>query len=229
MLSADPQNSRLLATLPAADFERLLREGTIVSRAAGTILCETGDMPESVCFPSNGIIALTVVMRNERSVQAAMIGRDGVFAGMIGLGIYTPIVRSIVHTASDMLCIPAPAFRKLCLDSAALTSLCIRSNDLLLAQAFIAAACAARHSTESRSFRLLLEMSDCVGDDVVAATQESLSEMLGVRRTTITDIATKLQAAEISLTRRGRMTILDRSKLQALACNCYTTLRDRDK
>ena len=94
-----------------------------------------------------------------------------------------------------------------------------------LAQAQQAAACNALHGAEARLSRWLLQTSDIIGGDIVPLTQEYLSQMLGVRRTTVTAIARALQRTGMIHYARGRIEISDREKLKKFACECYEVLR----
>jgi CRP-like cAMP-binding protein len=159
-LKPNPQYNKFIATAPVDDFNRLIQEGVLVSRPQGTVLCKSGELPDAVSFRLNGVISLSVFIQDERAIQIAMIGREGVFAAMIGLGIYNPVVGATVQIEATMLRIPAAAFQKLVCESKTLSEMCVRTNDVLLAQASITAACNTLHPIDSRFCRLLLEMSD---------------------------------------------------------------------
>jgi len=100
-------------------------------------------------------------------------------------------------------------------------------SQLRLAQTQQAAACNAVHDAESRLSRWLLQTSDVIGSDIVPLTQEFLSQMLGVRRTTVTAIARSLQGLGVIRYTRGRIEISDRERLKKLACECYEVLRSQ--
>jgi CRP-like cAMP-binding protein len=96
---------------------------------------------------------------------------------------------------------------------------------VLLSQARITAACNARHSIEPRFCRWLLQSADRAASNTIPLTQDFLAEMLGVRRTSITQIAQKLQSAGAISYSRGVIKIIDRSALEQISCECYRTLR----
>jgi CRP-like cAMP-binding protein len=106
-------------------------------------------------------------------------------------------------------------------------NLCIRYNEVLLSQARVTAACNALHSIEARFCRWLLQSADRAAGDTVALTQEFLAEMLGVRRTSVTEVASKVQAAGAITYSRGVIKILDRHILMRMSCECYQTLLDQ--
>jgi CRP-like cAMP-binding protein len=105
--------------------------------------------------------------------------------------------------------------------------MCIQYNEVLLAQARITAACNALHAVEARFCRWLLQSADRAESDTVVLTHEFLAEMLGVRRTSVTEVASKIQAARAISYTRGQITILSRSTLEKMSCECYQTLVDQ--
>ena len=104
--------------------------------------------------------------------------------------------------------------------------LCLRYNEVLLAQAQINAACHALHRIEARFCRWLLQTRDRVQSDTVLVTQEFLSEMLGVRRTSVTQVACQIQSSGAISYSRGIIKIIDLEALKAMSCECYETLRE---
>jgi CRP-like cAMP-binding protein len=120
--------------------------------------------------------------------------------------------------------IAASQFRKAIDSSDAVRDLCIRYNEVLLVQARVTAACNALHPVESRFCRWLLQSADRAESDTVELTQEFLAEMLGVRRTSVTEVASNIQRLGAITYSRGVIQILDRGALESLACECYQTL-----
>jgi hypothetical protein len=95
----------------------------------------------------------------------------------------------------------------------------------LFAQAQQSAACNAAHSAQARICRWVLELHDRSDTEVVPLTQSFLARMVGVQRTTVTLVASKLQSAGIIRCRPGRVRVLDPAKLEAAACPCYGRMR----
>jgi CRP-like cAMP-binding protein len=96
---------------------------------------------------------------------------------------------------------------------------------MLLAQARITAACNISHTIQARFCRWLLQSRDCAESNIVPLTQEFLSEMLGVRRTSVTEVAIKMQEKGAISYSRGVINVVDLAKLKELSCECYETLR----
>src|SRR3979490_2658210 len=124
--------------------------------------------------------------------------------------------------------IASTEFRKAASSSRAIADLCIRCNEGLLTQARITAACNALHHIEARFCRWLLQTRDRAESDTIMLTQEFLSEMLGVRRTSVTEVASRIQADGAISYSRGLIKILDLEALKAMSCECYEALREQN-
>jgi CRP-like cAMP-binding protein len=227
VLSITPVLNKLLNALPRADFEVIASQGVVVSLPRSTVLCEADDEVDQVVFPMSGMISLVIVMKSGKAIETATIGREGVFGAMSVLGIHVSQVRAIVQHPTEALRIAAPLFRRLAATRPAIIDLAVRYDQTLLSQARITAACNALHAVEARLCRWLLQTSDRAQSDTVELTQEFLSEMLGVRRTSVTEVAGKLQERGLIRYTRGSIRITDRDGLKAMACECYNMLRER--
>jgi CRP-like cAMP-binding protein len=83
------------------------------------------------------------------------------------------------------------------------------------------------HVIEERFCRWMLQSADRAGSSTVNLTQEFLAEMLGVRRTSVTEVASRIQTAGVINYSRGMIKILDRPALERMSCECYQTLLDQ--
>ena len=125
--------------------------------------------------------------------------------------------------------ISAIQFRKHVSQYASLQEVALKSNELILAQTQITAACNALHNVEQRFCRWVLQTWDRSDNDTITLTQEFLSEMLGVRRTSVTDIAAKLQAEGFIRYRRGQIDVLNRPELEKRCCECFHAVRHAER
>jgi CRP-like cAMP-binding protein len=222
-----PLDNKLLASLPRDDFDRLLPHLTSVQLAQGLVLNETGNEVDQVYFPHSGMLSLLAVLRNGKAIETATVGREGVVGAMAGLGLYKSLVRVVVQMPVACSKIAATHFRTVAATSDVVRNLCIRYNEVLLSQARVTAACNALHSIEARFCRWLLQSADRADGDTVNLTQELLAEMLGVRRTSVTEVASKVQSTGAITYSRGVIRILDRDALLRMSCECYETLLDQ--
>ena len=222
-----PLDNKLLASLPRGDFDRLLPHVSTVPLQQGSVVIEAGDEVDQIYFPHFGMLSLLAVLRDGKAIETATVGREGVVGAMAGLGLYKSLVRVVVQMPMACSKIPATHFRTIAATSDPLRNLSIRYNEVLLSQARVTAACNALHSIEARFCRWLLQCADRAASDTVPLTQEFLAEMLGVRRTSVTEVASKVQSAGAISYSRGIIKILDRAALMRLSCECYDTLVDQ--
>jgi CRP-like cAMP-binding protein len=223
-----PHSNRLLAALPREAFELLRPHLTTIGLAQGTVLFEVGNEIDQISFPLSGMVSLVAVMKDGKAIETATVGREGVVGAMAGLGLHRSRVRALAQLPIFASQISASQLRKAAIASKAVADLCIRYNEVLLEQARITAACNALHPIEARFCRWLLQSYDRAESDTVQLTQEFLSEMLGVRRTSVTEVAVKIQAAGAISYTRGVIKIHKLDALKGMACECYETLREEN-
>jgi len=221
-----PLSNKLLAALPRKDFELLRPHLGMLPFEQATVLCEPGAEFDHVYFPLSGMISLVIVMRDGKAIETATVGREGVVGAMSGLGRHVSQVRTIAQLPMFAARITSAQLRKAVSSSKPIGNLCLRYNEVLLAQARVTAACNALHHVEARFCRWLLQTRDRAESDTILLTQEFLSEMLGVRRTSVTEVAGKIQAQGAISYSRGIIKIVDLDALKAMSCECYETLRE---
>jgi CRP-like cAMP-binding protein len=221
------RSNKLLASLPHEDFRLLIPHLASVQLASGTVLAEPGVEVDHAYFPSSGAVSLLVVMRDGKTIETGAVGREGVVGAMSGIAPCAWQVRAIAKLPMFARKIASTDFRKAVSSSRAIADLCIRCNEGLLAQARIGAACNAVHHIEARFCRWLLETRDRAESDTIMVTHEFLAQMLGVRRTTVTETSNKIQAAGAISCSRGVIKIIDLEAVKAAACQCYETLREQ--
>lgn len=217
-------SNRLLSSLSRDQFALLSPDMSTEAFDQDVILVEAGDETEHVYFPHSGMLSLLAVLNDGTAIETATVGREGVVGAMAGLGLHVSHVRVVVQIPVEVSKISASRFRKATSRSDALRDLCIGYNEILLSQARITAACNTVHLIEARFCRWLLQTADRVRSDTINLTQQFLAEMLGVRRTSVTEVAHKVQASGAIDYSRGVIRILDRALLERLSCECYGTL-----
>jgi CRP-like cAMP-binding protein len=213
--------NQLLTSLPQADFALLAPHLSEKSFHRGAVLHEAGTMAEHVYFPHSGLISLVLPMAAGQGVELAMIGREGAVGLSAAIGSPMAINTALFATAGAAARIPAWRLASLAERSTAVRRMMIGYNDILLAEIQQMVACNALHDVEARLCRWLLRASDRIGTREVVITQEQLSELLCVRRTTVTLVCRGLQMQGIIHIRRGRVEISDAVALERKACSCY--------
>jgi CRP-like cAMP-binding protein len=188
------------------------------------VLARTGETVTRVYFPHSGVVSLVVEMSVGDMVETAMVGNDGVHNAASALDGKVSLNKGIVQIAGAASVIEADRLRAIADGSRNLRSIIIRHEQVLLAQSQQSAACNASHSVEARMCRWLLRMRDLAGDDLTL-TQEFLAQMIGVRRSSVSLVASTLKSAGFIRYRRGNIRILDVDGLQQSACECYGVVK----
>ena len=219
------QDNRLLAALPAEMLDLLQRDLRQISLAQGKSLYEPGAPIDEIYFPQTGMISLLVVAKDGGAVETAIVGREGAVGLNSALGKRFSFTRATTQIGGRFSVIRAGAFAQFEQDHGSLCGLVARYTEVQWAEAQQIAACNAAHDAAPRLCRWLLQSADRIGSDHLPLTQELIAEMLGVRRTTVTLLAQSLQRRDIIKYTRGRISILDRERLQHGACECYAVMQ----
>src|ERR1700675_633852 len=219
--------NRLLAALPPADFDLLAPYLRKVSLERDAVLVRSGDRIEQIYFPRSGTIAFIMDMPNGQTVATAVIGREGAVGMLSVLEPSSSPVTAVVRVAGIASRISALRFHAAFSQSGAIRHAVQTHARALLMQFQHVAACNALHSVEARMARWLLHIHDRVDGDFLPLTQESLSELLGVRRTTVTHAVHKLRTLRAIRSNRRGLIEIDRPRLEAVACECYEVMRRR--
>jgi CRP-like cAMP-binding protein len=216
--------NRLLASLVRADIELLRPHLKPTELKNETVLYEAGDPVDRV-FPHSGIISLVVELSGGQVIEAAMIGRDSMLGATAALDGQVSLNKAIVQLPGTGETLDVGRFRDVAEQSPALRTTLLRHEQVLFAQAQQSAACNASHTVEARLARWLLRSRDLSGSDTLALTQEFLAQMLGVRRSSVSPVATTLQRAGLIRYSRGHIEILDLEGLRSASCECYGTVK----
>jgi CRP-like cAMP-binding protein len=191
------------------------------------VLLRSGDPVDRIYFPLSGLIAFIMDMPNGQTVATAIVGNEGAVGVLSTLGPVLSPMTAVVRVAGLALQISSTRFQTVLGDSNALNGAAQTHARALMAQFQHVAACNALHSVEARLARWLLHVHDQVEGDVLPLTQETLAEFLGVRRTTVTQVISKLREQGAIRSNRRSLIEIDRSRLEAAACECYDLMRRR--
>jgi CRP-like cAMP-binding protein len=191
------------------------------------VLFESGDTITQVHFPHNGVVSLVVPLETGETIESAMIGRESVVGASAGLNGEVSVYKAIVQIAGAGSVVDTERFRGMADASVAFRSTLFKHEQLILVQAQQSAACNATHTVEARLARWLLRCRDLQGSDDLQLTQEFISQMMGVRRTSVSVVANTFQQAGFLRYSRGHIRILNLEGLQESACECYRTVKSQ--
>lgn len=210
----------LLELLPFKTWSKLKHELRLTYLQRGDVLVEPGRAPH-VFFPCDAVIAKTVEMQDGLSVEAGIVGRDGMVPLCVFLGLVRGPYRAVVYVPGHAWCLSATAFRRLLPVSPDLQFVLMRFTAAFLSQLSVLAACNQYHSLLSRFSRRLLMLSRRLGTWQIPMTQAHAAQSLGVRRMSIGEVIGQLEAEGIIESRRGLLIIRRPKKLEQRACECY--------
>jgi CRP-like cAMP-binding protein len=220
-----PKQNHLLAALPGADYERLLPDLERVPLELGLALYESGGEQEYVYFPIASIVSLLYVMRDGPSAEIAVVGNEGVVGIALFMGGESTPSRAVVQSAGHAYRLKGGLLKTEFERGGPMQYLLLRYTQALITQMAQTAVCNRHHSVEQQLCRWLLLSLDRLPTNELIMTQALIANMLGVRREGVTEAAGKLQAEALINYSRGKITVLDRPKLEARVCECYSVVK----
>ncbi|HEU4411303.1 MAG TPA: Crp/Fnr family transcriptional regulator [Polyangiaceae bacterium] len=218
--------NRLLRALPRADYQRLGPHLRALSLTFKQSLFEPLKPIPYVYFIESAVISLVTKLDNGEVIEVATIGNEGLAGLPVFLGAVSSPGWAFAQIPGEALRVKAAVFRDEVGQGGGLQGLLKRYTQALFNQIAQSAACNRAHGLEQRCARWLLMTLDRVGAPEFSLTHEFMSQMLGVRRATVTLAAGALQSAGYIEYRRGRVKVVDRARLEARACGCYRVIRD---
>lgn len=220
-----PKN-RLLAALPDKDFQRVRPHLTTVPLAVKDTLLKRRAPIRYVYFPNGGVCSVTAMMKNGNAVEVATVGDEG----MIGIaaffgGLAMPGESMVQVPDTNAERMPIDAFHREMDQRGALYDAVNRYSQGTMALMMQSTACMALHGVQERCCRWLLMTHDRVKTDQFALSHEFLAMMLGSTRPTVTVVARHLQQAGVIRYTHAKIEILNRKRLEAMSCECYSTVK----
>ena len=220
-----PIRNHLLAALPPEEYKRLLPHLESVPLPFMEVLCEGGEPIRHVYFPDDGLISLLVVMGDETVREIGIVGNEGVLGVALALGMKTTTTRALVQLPGSAMRIKAGPLRNELGRDGALPNVLRRYSHSLFGQVSQSAACVSSHAVDKRLSRWLLMTHDHAPGDEFEMKHEFMATMLGATRSVVTRAAGRLQHEKLIRYTRGRVTVLDRKRLEATACECYAVVK----
>lgn len=219
------RRNAILAALPAEEFDRLRPRLKLVDAEIRDQVYDPGKQVSHLYFPISSVYSLVGLADGEAVVEVATIGREGMVGLPVFLGQPTSPHAAFCQVAGPAAELPAEQLSTVLSDDGALHGLLNRFTEATMIQIAQNVVCNSTHSLTQRAARWLLTTHDRVGRDEFALTQQFLSQMLGARRPTVSETASKLQAQGLIRYRRGYLTIADRPRLEQVTCSCYGIVR----
>jgi CRP-like cAMP-binding protein len=218
--------NHLLNLLTSVNFRSLEPMLEKKELKTGEVLYEARAPINFVYFPINCVLSAVTVMSDGHAIEVATMGNEG----LSGLATLAPVATSphrvFAQIAGEALRVNAASFNKECGGNPDLGKIMTSYQQAFLFQISQSVACNGLHVIVERCSRWLLITHDRVDGDELTLTHEFLSFMLGVRRSSVTEVLQSLQKQDLIRYTQGRITITNRPGLEELACECYRCVRD---
>jgi CRP-like cAMP-binding protein len=220
-----PDQNHLLDALPPAERERIFPLLRLVTLPLGSVLYESGHTQHYIYFPVDAIVSLLYVLKDGASAEIAVVGNDGAIGVALIMGGATTTNRAIVQSAGTAYRLTRKRIELEFARHGDMLHVLLRYTQALITQMAQTAVCNRHHSVDQQLCRWLLLSLDRLTTNKLIMTQELIANMLGVRREGVTEAAGKLQKAGVIEYRRGRITVLDRPRLEGMSCECYEVVK----
>src|SRR6187549_2607019 len=220
-----PRQNHILDAMPQPERERLFPHLKLVPLPLGMVVYESGAAMRHIYFPTNSIVSLLYVMQDGASAEIAVVGNEGVIGVSLFMGGETTPSRAIVQSAGFAYRLTGTRLKHEFSRHGELLPILLRYTQSLITQMSQTAVCNRHHSLDQQLCRRLLLSLDRLQGNRLNMTQELIANMLGVRREGVTDAAGKLQKLGVIRYSRGKITVLDRPKLEELCCECYAVVK----
>ena len=228
----DARLNQLIAMLPQQVWERIDGGATIVSAVPGETLIDPGEAIVDIYFPLDAVASLEQVVSDGVEEHAsgpgvALVGNEGVISIEALLGAETSINRATVRIGGQLVRVSAATLSEEFARAGVFHRLVLRYADALMGQSCAISACERVHEIRQRLVRWLLMFADRAPQGAIRLTQDSLAQLIAVRRASVSAAASELQDEALIAYQRGIITIVDRHRLEAGACSCYHEIKTR--
>lgn len=220
------ERNELLAHMPSAIKKRLFPMMREVELSQGQEIDAAGQEVVYVYFPADCIVSLLYVTLDGQSAEISVVGNEGICGTPAFLGGDSTPSQAVVQSAGTAYRLPAARLKQEFHNDATLRTLLLRYTQCLIMQMAQTAVCNRHHTIDQQLARWLLLSLDRLPNNELVMTQELIASMLGVRREGVTEAAQKLQKEGVIRYRRGRITVLNRLRLEERTCECYGVVKE---
>lgn len=215
-----PSSNQLLAALPAEEYQRFLPLLEVVPLQMRQVLYEPNVPVQFVYFPIRGFVSLLVILQ-QHPIEVAVVGNEGMVGLSVFLNVDRTLGKAVVQIPGNAFRMEIEMFKRELQSSSTLYQLLLYYTQSRINQMAQITVCNRLHSIQQRCCRCLLMIQDRMKTDQFPLTQEILAQMLGVRRASISEVASTIQRQGLIQYHRGQITILNRTGLEDTACECY--------
>ncbi len=220
-----PERNQILMALPPAERQRLFPHLKHVAMPFGMALYESGASLRHIYFPIDSIVSLLHVLNDGSSAEIAVVGNEGAVGVSLFMGGESTPSRAVVQSAGSAYRLSRVRLKREFSRHGQLLNVLLRYTQSLITQMAQTAVCNRHHALDQQLCRWLLLSLDRLESNELRVTQELIANMIGVRREGVTEAAGRLQKLGVIRYSRGKITVLDRPRLEALSCECYAVVK----
>lgn len=224
-MKRQPRTNHILAALPESVFQAWEPFFEFVHLPLGKVVCEQGGMLSHIYFPISSIISWVHLLENGATTEVSMTGREGLVGLYQIMGARQATNRALVQTGGEAVRMRLDAVLASFRGDMGVQQIILSFAQALITQMAQASVCRQHHSLEEQLCRMLLLTLDRQDSPTILLTQELMANLLGVRREGVTLAASRLMKTGLIKYARGRITVNDRTALQARTCECYGVVR----
>jgi len=221
VIPVTPAANHLLAALSPSALRAYAPHLELIELQKGTVLADAGVQPEFAYFPVDSVLLSLFLSSNGACTGTSLVGREGMLGVTLLLGGHAMPERSQVLYPGLAYRLPSNLLSLRHADDGETLRLLLQQVQSLIIQLSLIAACTRHHPVARRLSRFLLMSLDRLPTSTVPATQEIVAQILGVRRESVTEAINKLEHDGIVNCQRGRIVVLERSRLEESSCECY--------
>ena len=218
--------NKLLAALPASDYQRLIPHMKLVPLSNRQVLYQTGETITQVYFPNKAVVSIVTTMEDGSTAEVGLVSNEAMVGMPVILGSNTTITTAFVHIPDTAMQIDADILKSEFNRGAALQTVLLCYVQRVYTQIVQESACNRLHQLEERLAGWLLTVSDRLESKEFPLTQEFISQILGVHNAGAIEAASTLMRAGMLTYHRGQIKILNREALEKTSCECYQILED---
>jgi CRP-like cAMP-binding protein len=217
--------SRVLALLPAAERERILQRCDRMFIEAKQVLFKSNEAIAHVYFPLSGMASMVLKSKSDVTVEVGTVGNEGMVGMPVYLGAKSSPTEAVWQVSGETLRMTAEDLTQELEKDGELRFVLQRFNQALMNQISQSVLCNHTHPMEQRLSRWLLTTRDRAGTDEFGLNEQHMAQMLAVRPATAVAAAGELEKAGLICYSGGKVTIVERRRLEASSCECYEVVR----
>jgi CRP-like cAMP-binding protein len=219
----NPTNNLMIKQLSSDKYEKLLSSFQLICLEADQLIFRPYETIQYVFFPVSAIIAMQIDISDGSSVDIVLIGKEG----MVGSGVMggnQNFSRARVKFGGFAYKLPLSVFLSELAQDSSFLKIWMATTRQMILQIAMPTICSSKHSNEQQFIRWVMNTLDKTQGHTLQITHQEIADTLGIRRESVTLAAGKLSQEGLLEVTRGQLEILDRPKLEAMACECYRVM-----